>query len=64
MGGTASFCTGVPSIKHAVPEETVLRIQNNSQICVIRHYGQYTQSHIDEIRKLRWVENTCDSYTA
>ena len=50
--------------KNEVSEETVLRIRNNSQICVIRHYGQYTQFQIDEIGKLKKVKNTYGSYTA
>ena len=37
-------------------KETVLKIRNNAQICVIRHYhdyGQYTKVHIEEIGKLQ-----------
>ena len=55
MDGTASVFTGVRSMKHKDSEETVLRIRNNSQICVIHHYGEYTQFQIGDIRKLKYV---------
>ena len=57
MGGTASFVllcqVCLPRIKSEVLEETVLRIWNNLQICVIHHYGHYTQFQIDDIKKLK-----------
>ena len=43
----------LPRIKYEVSGETVLRIRNNSQICVIHHYGQYELFQIGEIRKLK-----------
>ena len=46
----------LPRIKYEVSEETVLRLRNYSQICVIRHYGQYTQFLIDKIGKFEKVK--------
>ena len=48
----------VPQIEYQVSEGTVMLIQNNPQICVIPHYGQYTQVQKDDINKLKLVKLT------
>ena len=33
-----------PQIKHRIPEETFMQIQNNPQICAIHHYAEKFQT--------------------
>ena len=54
----------LPRINHEVSEETNLGIWNNSQLCVIHHYGQDIQIQIGDIRKLKYVKHKYGSYTA